>query len=175
MTESDLERIERELSISLPVVYRQTMLDFPVRACAGNEEFALWDSADGLIRLNRELRCEFSWPSHLYALGQPEGDDANYAIDLRDRAAPVWWVDHWDVEGKGSGPVEPSFAIWIASYSAELRSVLEGDRVDPDGTPKMRQQVEQANARNGCLLLALWAVSALFAVIGTLALLAWRA
>lgn len=175
MTESDLGRIERELSVSLPLVCRQTMLDFPVRACAGNEEFALWDSADGLIRFNRQLRDEFSWPSHLYALGQFEGDEANYAIDLRDPAAPVWWVDHWDVGAKASGPIEPSFDKWITSYSAELRAILEGDGIDPDCTPEMQQQAEQENARSGCRLLALWAMAALLAVIGTLAMIAWRA
>ena len=57
MTEADLDRIERELDIRLPAPYRNFMAAFPLSACAGNAETELWDDADALIEVNRELRA----------------------------------------------------------------------------------------------------------------------
>lgn len=147
MTEADLDRIERELGIKLPASYRETMLNFPIRACAGNEDFALWDSADGLISLNRRYRDEFSWPAHLYALGEAEGDECTHALDLRDPGGPVWWIDHWQPDAKSSGPIEPAFSTWIEKYVRDWRSDLEREGIDPDGNPEERRRIEEESAR----------------------------
>ena len=56
MTEPDLERIEKALSIRLPHEYRHLMLHFPIRYDAGTCNSPLWDDADALINRNQELR-----------------------------------------------------------------------------------------------------------------------
>lgn len=56
MTEDDLAGIEAELGIDLPKGYRDSMLDFPLPACAGNSDCDLWDDAEALTERNQELR-----------------------------------------------------------------------------------------------------------------------
>ena len=169
MNEAELDRVERELGVTLPASYRELMTGFPIRACSGNEEFALWDSADGLIRLNRQYRDEFAWQNHLFALGQLEGDTATYAIDLRDPVAPVWWIDHWQPHATGSGLVQPAFAAWAESYVAELRSDLERDGIDPDAGQEERRRLEAASARRSLVALSAFL---LFAILGAAVIVA---
>jgi hypothetical protein len=158
MTEEDLNAVESVLAISLPIEYRETMLNFPIPACAGNDDTYLWDNAERLIAENKELRGGRRggppWPNHFFCLGRAGGGDV-YAIDLRDPRSPVWWVDHSILDLESSGREAGSFSDWVAQYIADLRSDLAGDGVEPDGSPEEREEVEARNATGGCLSLLL--------------------
>ncbi len=169
MTQEDLRTIESELGVSLPHQYRATMLNFPVPACAGNSDTYLWDDAAKLITENQMLRGGAPggvppWPSHLFCLGRAGGGDV-YAIDLRETQAPVRWIDHSDVNLKSSGRDADSFSEWVTRYIRDLRNDLEGDGVNPDGSPEDRAQAESRNARAGCIAAILVTASIVGALI----------
>ena len=168
MTEKDLNTLESELEISLPVEYRERMLDFPIAACAGNDDTYLWDNAERLIAENLELRSSGGlggppWPNYFLCLGRAGGGDV-YAIDLRDPQSPVWWVDHSRLDLNSSGPEADSFSDWVAQYIRDLRGDLDGEGVDTDGSPEEREKVEARNAKEGCLALLL-IVAAVVAIV----------
>ena len=155
MTEKDLDTLESELEISLPAEYRNTMLAFPVPACAGNDDSYLWDNVEKLIAENQELRTGGGlggppWPKHFFCLGRAGGGDC-YAIDLRDPRAPVWWVDHSRLDLESSCQETDSFSDWVDKFVRDLRSDLHGDGMDPDGLPEERAKVEARNAKEGCI------------------------
>jgi hypothetical protein len=147
MTISDIRRIEQALGITLPEAYRQRVVPFPVPCLAGNHDCDLWDDPEALIALNRQLRaggqhCP-AWPSHLFAVGQIEGDPPVKAIDLRaPDTAPVWWADHVDPNAPGSGETDSRFDDWANQYVADLRRDLRRDGFDPDASPSEHQAIE---------------------------------
>lgn len=170
MIEADLARIEAALDVELPESYRSTMLRFPIPACAGNADTELWDDADTLIAYNRELRDGAPggvepWPPHMFALGHG-GDGCPMAIDLRQPEAPVWWVDHCHLDGRGSGQAHDSFLEFVERYVEDLRSDFLGDGIDPDGTPEEREAFYAREAREGCFCW-LWVLA--LAVVAVLA------
>lgn len=119
MTTDDLQRIEEALGVALPPTYREAMLRFPEGDLAGNADTEVWDDAEALIERNRELRAgERAWPAHLFFIGDPLTACA-YAIDLNDPAAPVWWVDHGDLDAPSSGVIAPAFEPWADALLAE--------------------------------------------------------
>src|SRR5258706_10531242 len=105
MNASDITMIEQALSITLPESYKQAVVPFRVRTLAGNTDYQLWDDAQQIITLNRELRAGSrfrpAWPPHLFAVGDPRGDEL-IALDTRSTDGPVWWLDHGMVDGKAS-------------------------------------------------------------------------
>lgn len=133
MTKADLDRIESELHIVLPRSYRQLMSAYPIPAEAGNCDTDLWDDATVLIKHNHELRNRKRepWPADFFFIGDPLTSCGN-ALDLRDSAAPVWWVDHCDLSAKSSGAIAPSFEVWASKYVAVVREDLKRDGIDPD-------------------------------------------
>lgn len=157
MNGEELAHLERDLGIALPREYKEAVLSFPVPACRGNSDTELWDDVNAILELNRELRAGASggvppWPEHMFALGHG-GDGSPTALDLRDPRAPVWWVEKCWLESPGSGPIGKSFSEWLQQYIEDLRSDLESDGIDPDGTPDERVEVEAANAKQGCTCL----------------------
>lgn len=172
MTDGDLARIERELNISLPESYRRVVTQFPIPAYVGNSEVGLFDDADALIRLNRELRegdRGRGWPEHLFAVGSYESD--LYAMDLRTPAARTFWVDRVLDEQDATATGLP-FDEWCAQFVADLRIDLEADGHDADGPPAARQRLEARNARGelGCLL---WPIGIAALVFGGLLVYAY--
>jgi hypothetical protein len=151
MTEAELERIEAELAVQLPAEYRAAMLGYSIPACAGNDDTELWDNAPRLIELNRELRTgRYSikpWPAEFFAVGRDAGG-CSQALNLRDGS--VLWADRGHLPHLGGTPSKPiPFAQWCPEYLAGLRSDLEGDGIDPDGSPEAARQVEERNRREG--------------------------
>ena len=138
MTDDDLRRIEATLGISLPESYKRHVGQFPVPYLRGNYDTELWDDADELIDRNLELRTKFirehfPWPPHWYFIGDPL-TACGYAIDLRDPAAPVVWVDHCDlrtIEGARGQP----FDEWISEWSLAAWAELKADGIDPEQEP----------------------------------------
>jgi hypothetical protein len=152
VTPDDLARIEQALGITLPASYRRAVDPFPIPACAGNSDVAVWDDADKLIQYNLELRRGTPggvtpWPSHFFALGNP-GDGTPHALDLREEGV-LWWVDRSSLDSPTSNRVPEPFEEWVAQYFMDLRADLAGEGVDPDATPQDRTRIEAANARSG--------------------------
>ena len=152
MTEADLTRIEAELEVRLPGEYRNLMVPFPIPAFAGNVDTELWDDAEKLIELNRELRAGNGltrpWPEYLFALGRDGSGCAN-AIDLRDAASPIWWADRCHLD-PNSGQNAPLLADWVKQYLEEAHVFLEERGLAPSASPEARARAEEQSARAGC-------------------------
>lgn len=154
MTDSDIQLIERELAITLPECYRRAVVPYCILAMAANTDSLLWDDAQQLIALNRELRrgSRFrpAWPAHLFAVGDPHGDEL-IALDTRTSEGPVWWLDHGMVDSKSSYESHPRFADWVEEFYRDIRSDLVGDGYDADGAPEALEAAQSANAKQGFL------------------------
>jgi hypothetical protein len=111
---------------------------------AGNTDYQLWDDPKALVELNRKLRAGSrtrpAWPSHLFAVGDPHGDEM-IALDTRSADGPVWWLDHGMVDGKASYQSHSRFSDWVEQFYRDTRSDLEGDGVDPDGKPSPEKPI----------------------------------
>jgi hypothetical protein len=169
LTEGELARIEAALGIALPAAYRKLVVPFPVPAYVGNTETELWDDPDRLVELNGELRAGGAslrpWPAHMFAMGRDDSGCAS-AIDLQNPACPVWWADRCHLDGVGSSQVAQSLEEWAEQYLADLRSDLEANGIDPDGSPAAREQAAEESARaGGHLILVLLGVGALVVLV----------
>ncbi|HZB46118.1 MAG TPA: SMI1/KNR4 family protein [Pyrinomonadaceae bacterium] len=135
MTDEDIAFIERELALTLPESYRRALVPFRVPALYGSTDYELWDDAEGLVRLNRELRAGSrfrpAWPHYLFAVGDPHGDEM-IAVDTRDPDGPVWWLDHGMIDHESSYQSHARFADWVEEFYRDIRQDLEGDGFDPD-------------------------------------------
>ena len=157
MLQSDVDAIEAELGLRLPEEYKRTVLAYPIPAYRGNAETGLWDNAKRLIALNKELRAGAPggvkpWPAHMFAMGQLD-DGCPVALDL-DTPGHVWWVDRSHLDGLGTHRVSESFPEWLAQHLSDLREDLEGDGIDPEGTPDERQFARAPDSRYffGCVV-----------------------
>ena len=168
MTPEDISQIETSLGIRLPDAYRRAVQPFPIPACAGNHDRELWDDPERLIAYNRELRAGAPggvkpWPEHFFAIGR-DAAGSSQAIDLR--TGELWWADHSHLDRAGSYRHTESFAAWAADYLAGLREDLEGEGIDPGGTPERRAAAEEQSAREssrvglGCLAVLLVGLAA---------------
>jgi hypothetical protein len=149
MQNSDIDMIERELGIKLPDSYKAAVVPFRLKALAGNTDYELWDDAGRLVELNKKMRAGSryctAWPAHLFAVGDPYGDEM-IGLDTRSADGPVWWLDHGMFDSKASYQSHAKFADWVEEFYRDLRSDLEGDGEDPDGDPKGRKEADARNA-----------------------------
>lgn len=171
MTEADLDRIECELKITLPTVYRQFMVPFPIPALAGNTDTGLTDHADQLIKDNRELHVEL-WEEdpwkHFFCLGV-DGSGSCHALDLRGTDGPVHWVDHCSLDPEPSAG--ESFSKWSKRYVADLRFDLEATGYSPDWTPQELEQAQARDFRRGCKATIVFIVVTVAVVVGVYAVI----
>ena len=142
MKDSDIIMIEQELGIALPESYKQAVVPFRIRALGGNIDYQLWDDAKRLIELNRRLRAGSrtrpAWPPHLFAVGDPHGDEM-IALDIRSAGGPVMWLDHGVVDSKASYQSHSKFTEWVEEFYRDTRADLEGDAKNPDGEPEVER------------------------------------
>lgn len=163
MTSEDIQLIERELGLTLPESYKQGLVPFRIPALAGNVDSLLWDDAQRLIALNQELRNgdnnRPAWPAHLFAVGDPHGDEI-IAIDTRSPAGSVWWLDHGLVNSKSSYQSHTSFSEWVEEFYRNLRTDLEGDGYNAEGSPEDFKTAQDKEAKQNCIscLLVIFAV-----------------
>lgn len=87
MTDNDLDRIERELGIRLPVDYREIMRAYPFGPGTHAAEFGLPDDADGLITANRGPGPHGF--AGYFRIGS-DGGEEEYYIDLHRIRSPVY-------------------------------------------------------------------------------------
>ena len=96
MTAEDFEKIEKELSLSLPSAYREVLMrpEFQSEA-AGFQEFT--GDADEIIGLNLEVRSAgfygVKWPEHYLVIGE-DGAGNNYFTDVNKERPAVFLADH---------------------------------------------------------------------------------
>ena len=156
MKDSDISMIEQALGISLPQSYKRAVVPFRIPSLAGNTDYPLWDDAKRLIELNKQLRAgrrmRPAWPSHLFAVGDPHGDEM-IALDTRSPEGPVWWLDHGVVDSKESYQCHSSFADWVDEFYRDTRADLEGDGMDPDGKPSVEKPITGWEVLRGLLSL----------------------
>ena len=125
MKTADLDKIERDLDITLPSTYREFMTSVDHQEWTGNQDTDLWDDADALIARNLELRMGLNvggrspWCKNLFFIGDPLTACGN-AIKLDDPRVPVLWIDHCDLEAPSSGEIAPSFVDWANSVIEAL-------------------------------------------------------
>ena len=145
--------MEAELGISLPAAYKRVVTAFPIPAWAGNAETDVWDNAKRLIELNRELRAGSGvkpWPPTMFALGRDQGG-CTHALDLA--SGEVWWADRCHLDAPGSYRLSVTLEAWLEQSLRDLRSDLEADAIDPDGTPDERQLRERDDPWSaGCII-----------------------
>ncbi len=176
MKDADITFIEQELNIKLPDSYRPALVPIRLRALEGNTDHQLWDDAKALVKLNQDLRAGSryrpAWPPHMYAVGDPHGDEL-IAIDTRSPDGPVWWLDHGMIDNKGSYQSHAKFADWIEEYYRDLRSDMEGDGEDPDAKPKPPEPATAKRALRDLLTLFLTAVVGLLALLALRGIIHW--
>jgi hypothetical protein len=96
VTAEDFEKIEKELSLSLPAAYREALArpEFQSEA-AGFQEFT--SDADEIIGLNLEVRadgfCGVKWPANHLVIGD-DGAGDYYFTDVNRTMPAVFLADH---------------------------------------------------------------------------------
>jgi hypothetical protein len=89
MTDSDLQRIERELSLKLPADYRSLMLSYPFPPDSFTAENMLPDNA---ARLLESAGGRDNLPPRSFIIGNDGGEEI-YFIDTSRQQSPVFVFD----------------------------------------------------------------------------------
>jgi hypothetical protein len=78
---TDLEKIESSLNIILPDIYKQVMLDYPLRNHKSEQE-AIENDPNKVIEINKKFReVGFQgkkWPEHFYIFGKINNNNINF-------------------------------------------------------------------------------------------------
>ena len=145
MKASDIERIEGELNVALPDVYKKA-------------ETMSWDDADRLIELNRELRTGRGavepWPARFFALGVDHGGCSD-AIDLEDPEYGVFWFDRQHIQADAGARSAEKIEAWLLRQVREYTGELLDAGVDPGQSPEYRKAVQDRNAMGSCSTLVI--------------------
>ena len=129
MTTDDFEKIEKELSLSLPAAYREALLrpEFQSEA-AGFQEFT--GDADEIIGLNLEVRAEgfygVKWPEHYLVVGE-DGAGNNYFTDLNKERPAVFLADHELTISKKRFATSETYETFADFIALTLRLQSEND------------------------------------------------
>ena len=106
MTTSELQRIERELSISLPSDYKSLMTAYPFPPESFAADCLLPDSADKLLEISRDRQ---KLPPNSFIIGDDSAEET-YFIDVSREHSPVYV---FDVETEKVREKAPSLADYI--------------------------------------------------------------
>lgn len=116
MTESDLNRIEQVLNISLPREYREAVCPYPFASDSSLAFCALPNDPDGVIEMNTYRRQYDwdgeAWPIHWFEFGY-DGGECSFHLDLTIPNSPVFSIS---IEGGGVYEEAPTLAAFIESY-----------------------------------------------------------
>ena len=133
MIESDIRRIETELSVTLPSEYRDLLLHFPVKYDAGTSNGPLWDNVDALISRNRELRTERKslgivyrpLPERYFFVGD-DGAGWQNLIDLSANPPIVHIMEYENIDQISPAVADNSqsqtVSQWFHAYLLELKN-----------------------------------------------------
>jgi hypothetical protein len=130
----------------------------------------LWDDADALIALNRQLREGRSfakpWPRRFFALGQDAGGCSD-ALDLDDPEFGVFWFDRQHISVGAEERSPEKIEQWLTRQVRELSSDLAGDGIDPTASPEQRKQGEEKEYRSSKVaMLLFFGIVALALIVG---------
>ena len=99
MTESDLLRIEHELSVELPQPYASQLRSYPFSGDSYVAESYLWNDPRVLIDSNTDLesiiggaKADVDPHAHMFQIGSDGGEEI-YLIDLRHPTSPIYVYD----------------------------------------------------------------------------------
>ena len=94
MTWDDMREIQRELNVTLPKCYVETMCSYPFPPDTWLEEVLL-DDAKWVVETNREWRntgwANEIWKDHHFVIGH-DGGECCYYIDTRQDDSPVFTI-----------------------------------------------------------------------------------
>jgi len=123
MQAHDLDRIETQLGVSLPAVYRATMLAYPFPPQHQAAELWMPDDAAVVLDMNRPTPERLSdgqpWPRHLVFIGG-DGGEEDFVLDTRAADAPVF---AYEAESGHLRALAPDFSAWLTmlrDWEAEL-------------------------------------------------------
>ncbi len=106
MTTSDFQRIERELSISLPSDYRSVMTAYPFPPESFSADCLLPDSVDRLLEISSERQ---KLPPNSFIIGDDSADEI-YFLDVTRAHSPVFV---FDVPSGNVREEFPSFGAYV--------------------------------------------------------------
>jgi hypothetical protein len=131
MTESELERVEAELSITLPGYYKGLFLDRLKPGQIWSDTTTLCHDAAWIIKVTHEYRDGYAgappWPATLLFVGD-EDDACPYVLDLAVDPVTVYRLDHGDYQRAYLGEWSS-----IEAWFQEKREDLDLTPVDPSG------------------------------------------
>jgi hypothetical protein len=101
MTEAELAQIETDLSLRLPVDYRNVMLHYPFPPLSWPDQAEMPDAMLHLVESNRDIRKEQYYGSHwkdqFFAFGFTSAGDA-FVLDTALPSSPVFRLDRHEPE-----------------------------------------------------------------------------
>ena len=122
MNPAELELLEAELGLKLPVEYRRALLDYPLPRDPHSTELWLCDDVTVLREVNRTWR-QAGQPSALVVIGS-DGGEESYVLDTG--AAP-YPVRTYSVETDRLEPLAPSFNDFLERQRQEFEAVALED------------------------------------------------
>lgn len=117
MTDSDLQRIERELSLTLPADYKSLMLSYPFPPNSFTAECMLPDNAG---RLLESAGGRDNPPPGSFIIGN-DGGEETYFIDASRQGAPVFVFDLETGEVKEYAPTLEAYIQRCKDINADIR------------------------------------------------------
>lgn len=116
MTPSDLNRIERNLGITLPASYRALLAAYPPEANSHTRTHWLFEDAQRVIEANLAQRTggcfRISWPEDYFVIGT-NGSDGVYFM-APGQSECIYFADHED----GSPDIE-NLPLFLSSHSPQ--------------------------------------------------------
>ena|ERR1041384_8001648 len=106
MTESDIQRIEKELGITLPDDYKAFMRSYPFQSDSIASE-NIMDDANWLIEATGTRHRLF--PPHTFIIGT-DGGESTYFLDLSRQPSPVF---NFDLETRGITEESPDLQAFV--------------------------------------------------------------
>jgi len=127
MNIEDINRIETELNIKLPDIYKLklTTIDYKeIEDFKNNQDCYIWDDPSAIIKRNKEIRSnqgiykDCDWPNNLFFIGDPLNCSA-YAIELDSDKTNVHWVDHYKFDKDNPNIESQPFDVWFDEYISD--------------------------------------------------------
>ena len=130
MTESDISRVEHELSVQLPLSYAGLLRSYPFSDDSYVAESYLWNDPKLLIESNKDLRSIIDGAksnvaphAHMFQIGFDGGEEI-YLVDLQHPTSPIYV---YDFERGSITEKCPDFDGWLAHCREVEAEVAEDD------------------------------------------------
>lgn len=139
MSPEELQQIESELGITLPVDYREAMLNYPLDRDPLDE--TLCDDVELLIKSNLYYRKHkffgLEWPGHYFTFGG-DGFGNRFFLDLTLTPSPVFFADHEVREYREDKPSLEAWLEMVMLEQAEYRAELDAENREAEADRQAR-------------------------------------